>query len=135
MKFIGLVAVAVFLAVFGSEDRAATTTELPEEVIIHELETITGMNDGHELVGRRVELHVPVQGQINDVAIWVGSADNRLLVVLPSGHGLDAESDGKTVAISGTVDRVPKHQLPYSWDRPIYIRADALSTAQAGTAP
>src|SRR5688500_6502413 len=50
--------------------------------IIHELETITGSNDGHELVGRRVDLHVPISQHVNDVAFWVGMGDNRLLVVL-----------------------------------------------------
>lgn len=154
----GLFGVAVLLGVLGltiaavrvgreaAQDRlVGTTGTLPDEDpegIIHELETITGMNDGHEFVGRRVALHVPVQSRIDDMAFWVGSADNRVLVVLPSSHGLDAEFDGEMVTISGTVDRVPTNDFSYEGDRPIYIRAEAVSkpfkvdtTAQAGTAP
>ena len=126
----------------------------PGLVTIHELETITGVNDGHELVGRRVDLHVPVQQHINDVAFWVGPSDNRLLVVLardnrdgetrqrgePASTGLGQVQPGRQAAISGTIERVPYAEAMYSWgltnndrrelmDRRIYVRADTV-TAQ-----
>lgn len=119
--------------------------------VIHELETITGSNDGHELVGRRVDLHVPVSQHINDVAFWVGMGDNRLLVVLARDdrddqerqHG-DASSGsggvhaGQRATVSGTIQRVPYAEAMYSWgltnadraelmERRIYLRADAVT--------
>ena len=119
---------------------------------IHELETITGSNDGHELVGRHVDLHVPVNQHINDVAFWVGPRDNRLLVVLarddrdgstrqhgePSGTAIGAIRAGQQATVSGTVQRVPYAEAMYSWgltnadraelmDRPIYLRAERVT--------
>jgi hypothetical protein len=121
--------------------------------VIHELETITGSNDGHELVGRRVDLHVPVSQHINDVAFWVGMGDNRLLVVFarddrdgaerqrgePSNSGV-APRAGQQAAISGSIQRVPYAEAMYSWgltntdraelmERRIYLRADTVTPA------
>lgn len=118
---------------------------------IRDLETITGATDGHELVGRRVDLHVPVQQHINDVAFWVGPRDNRLLVVLardtrdgeerqrgePSNSGVSALQAGQATTISGTIQKVPYAEAMYSWgltnadrtelmDRRIYLRADSV---------
>jgi hypothetical protein len=127
---------------------------------IHELETITGSNDGHELVGRRVDLHVPVSQHINDVAFWVGAKDNRLLVVLgrdnrggdkrqhggPATSGVDRVPAGQQATVSGTIQRVPYAEAMYSWgltnadrselmDRPIYLRADRVtSNGESATA-
>jgi hypothetical protein len=119
--------------------------------VIHELETITGSNDGHELVGRRVDLHVPVSQHINDVAFWVGMGDNRVLVVLarddrdgqerqrgePSNSGVSVRA-GQQATISGSIQRVPHAEAMYSWgltnadraellERRIYLRADTVS--------
>jgi hypothetical protein len=118
---------------------------------IHDLETIMGVNDGHELVGRRVDIHAPVQQHVNDVAFWIGSKDNRLLVVLardtrdgverqrgePSKSGLGAVPPGQQATISGTIQRVPYGEAMYSWgltnadraelmDRRIYLKADSV---------
>jgi hypothetical protein len=123
----------------------------PGLTTIHEVETITGATDGHQLVGRRVDLHVPVQEHLNDVAFWVGPRDNRLLVVLarddrdgetrqlggPAG-GISRTMDGTQATISGTIQRVPYAEAMYSWgltnadrdelmDRRIYLRADRVS--------
>ena len=162
-----LVAVALFVGVIwyvtegtntGQEGLVGTTGTLRDEDdsngngVIHELDTITGMNDAQELVGRRVDLHVPIQQHLNDVAFWVGSKDNRLLVVLardtrggatrqrgePSSHGLDAQYEGEMATISGTVQPLPKPEEMYSWaltevdrkallDRRVYIRADTVT--------
>jgi hypothetical protein len=104
--------------------------------VIHELETITGINDGHQLVGRRVDLHVPVQQHLNDAAFWVGSRDNRVLVVL----GRDSRSGaaGTMTTISGTVRALPSEEETHRWgltesdrdelmQRRIYVRADAVT--------
>ena len=120
--------------------------------VIHDLETITGVNDGHELVGRRVELNAPVSRHVNDVAFWTGSGDNRLLVVLarddrdgaerqrgePSNTGVNSLREGQQAKISGSVQRVPYSEAMYSWgltnadraelmDRRIYVRADTVT--------
>jgi hypothetical protein len=119
--------------------------------IIQELETITGRVDGQELIGRRVDLHVRVQDIANDTAFWVGEGDNRLLVVMgrdnrnttkraagvPAAHGILPANAGQQVAISGSVQRLPKAEEMYSWqltrtdaaelaDRKFYIRADSV---------
>jgi hypothetical protein len=124
----------------------------PASGIIHDLETITGSNDGHQLVGRRVELHAPVHQHINDVAFWAGMGDNRLLVVLarddrggedrqrgePSNTGVSGLRAGQQATISGTIQRVPYAEAMYSWgltnadraelmDRRIYVKADSVT--------
>ena len=120
--------------------------------IIHELETITGTNDGHELVGRRVEMHVPVSQHINDGAFWVGMGDNRLLVVLsrdtrdgqdrqrgePSTTGISNLRAGQQATVAGSIQRVPYAEAMYSWgltnadraelmERRIYLKADTVT--------
>ena len=129
--------------------------------VIHEIETITGVNDGHELVGRRVDLNVPVQQHINDTAFWIGSRDNRLLVVLardnrkgstrqrgePASTGLGRIEPGDTATVSGTIETLPRPEAMFSWgltnadvaelmERRIYLRADAVTPVQtAAVAP
>ena len=115
---------------------------------IHELETITGANDGHQLVGRRVDVHVPIAQPINDVAFWVGPPDNRLLVVVardtrsgserqPSSSAIDTIRVGQRATIVGTIERVPYAEAMYSWgltsadraelmERRIYLRAERV---------
>lgn len=120
--------------------------------LIRDLDTITGANDGHALVGRRVELRAPVSRHINDVAFWVGMGDNRLLVVLsrddrdgverqrgePSNTSVNALKPGQQATISGSIQRVPYAEAMYSWgltnadrselmDRRIYLKADTIS--------
>jgi hypothetical protein len=121
--------------------------------IIQELDTITGSVDGQELIGRRVDLHVPVQSVTNDVVFWVGAKDNRVLVVLgrdtrdgrerqvglPPRHGISSVQRGQQATISGFVQRLPKAEDMHSWrltqsdyaellDRKMYIRADTVTT-------
>jgi hypothetical protein len=114
--------------------------------------------DGHELVGRRVDLHVTVSDIANDVAFWVGEKDNRVLVVMArdnrdgarrqsggvASHGIVPVHRGQQAAISGTVQRLPKAEEMFSWGltnneaaqlegRPIYIRADRVTSNGHGT--
>jgi hypothetical protein len=145
----------------GMPGAVATTGEEPGSLdtdnsgpalsTIHELETITGATDGHELVGRTVDLHVPVQQHINDVAFWVGNRDNRLLVVLsrdnrdgaarqqgrPSSSSAGSIPSDQQITVVGTIQRVPYAEAMYSWgltnadrselmDRRIYLRADKV---------
>lgn len=125
---------------------------------ITEIESITGANDAMTLVGRRVDLHVDVQGRANDAAFWVGSRDNRLLVVLrrdrrgggdrqqgrPSNHGVAPVHGGQRATVSGVLRPVPRAEERYSWnlsgaderelaDRKIYIDADTVRSEGHGS--
>ena len=135
----------------ATENNSGPAAVVPP-AIIQELSTITGSVDGHELIGRRVDLHVPVQRVATDVAFWVGEGDNRILVVkgrdnrtgaerqrgLPSDSGIPQLSAGQQVTVSGSVQRLPKAEEMYSWqlsrneaaelmDRKIYLRADTVA--------
>jgi hypothetical protein len=139
----------------GAHDGAA---EGNESNAVREIETITGANDGMALVGRRVDLHVDVQDIANDRAFWVGSADNRVLVVLgrdnrngaqrqtgaPSSHGIAPVHDGQRAMISGVIRPMPRAEDMTGWaltvdekkelaERKIYIRADTVSSEGHGT--
>jgi hypothetical protein len=117
--------------------------------VLREIETITGATNPRSLVGRRVDLHVDVQEHANDHAFWVGSPDNRVLVVwgrdnrdgLERQAGLPDSSDplrkAQRAAISGVIQPIPRSEHRYSWDlteddqrelddRKIYIRADSV---------
>ena len=131
--------------------------EAAEPIVIQELETITGNVDGSDLVGRRVDLHVPVLHDGNPVTFWIGTPDNRLLVVLhrdvrdgsqrqtslPPAHGILTVQEGQQAVISGTIQMVPPAEDRYSWNltraqtreveaRRIYLRADSVRTEGHG---
>ena len=134
----------------GAEDAGAA--------VLREIETITGANDAMTLIGRRVDLHVDVQERSNDHSFWVGSADNRVLVVLgrdtrggaarqhgsPSTHWVVPVRRGQRAAISGVVRPMPKAEEIHGWDlteherkdladRKVYIRADTVASEGHGT--
>jgi hypothetical protein len=139
----------------GTHDGAA---EGHESNAVREIETITGANDGMALVGRRVDLHVDVQDIASGQAFWVGSADNRVLVVLardnrsgrqrqggtPASHGIAPVRGGQRAMISGVIRRMPRAEDMTGWDltedekrelseKKIYIRADTVSSEGHGT--
>lgn len=146
---------AIPVGTAGAHDDAA---EARGGDLISDIETITGTNDAMALVGRRVDLHVDVQDRANDYAFWVGSPDNRLLVVIgrdsrdgsqrqrgaPSNHRIAPVRGGQRAAISGVIRPAPKAEQRYSWnltrdderelaDRKIYIDADTVSSEGHGT--
>jgi len=139
----------------GAVGTSGATSDVREAAvdsgIIRELGTITGGVDGHELVGRRINLAVPVQEQSNDNAFWIGSGDNRLLVVMHrdrrddvqrqestvAPNGIAPLHNGETAIIIGTIQMIPAPEEMSSWGltstdktdlagRPIYIRADTV---------
>jgi hypothetical protein len=142
----------------GTSGTPQDSMAAPDANALTEIETITGINDGMTLVGRRVDLHVEVQERANDIAFWVGPRDNRVLVVLardnrtgaqqqqglPSSHGISPLHSGQPAAISGVIRPVPPAEQRMSWsltkadekelaDRKIYIRADSVSSEGHGT--
>jgi hypothetical protein len=139
-------------------DENAGPAAVVAPAIIQELETITGSVDGNELVGRRVDLHVTVREIANETAFWIGEGDNRVLVVLgrdtrdgddrqrglPPSHRILTVHAGQQATVSGSVRRLPRAEEMHSWDltrtdmaelreRPVYIRADAVTTNGHGT--
>lgn len=147
-------AVTAVVATSGTHEGSA---ELEGGSVVTEIETITGANDGMTLVGRRVDLHVDVQQRANDRAFWVGSPDNRVLVVLGpddragterhrgefAGHGISPVRGGQRAAISGVIRTIPASGQRPGWiladadekdlsDRKIYIHADAVSSQGHG---
>src|SRR3954470_15315951 len=120
--------------------------------VIRELETITGLVDRRPLIGRKVDLHVPVAASANDQAFWIGEKDNRVLVVPRRDHrdsvkrqaGLVADNGiarleaGTTAAITGSIQELPIAEEMYSWglnseDRSglaaagVYLGADTIT--------
>jgi hypothetical protein len=120
---------------------------------LHDLETLTGAVDPHELIGSRVDLHVMVAEDLNDyTSFWVGNKDNRILVVLERDsrsdaqreHGAPSPNDitravpGQTVHITGTIQDIPFAEAISSWelndsqrqelqDQKVYIRAEHVT--------
>ena len=116
---------------------------------IRELEAAKG--DARALIGRKVDVTLPVQSRANDQAFWVGAGENEMLVVVhrdnrtteqryfgvPSGNAVDDAKAGQRVRITGTIQAVPYREATYSWGlstddvdrleaRPIYIEADSV---------
>ena len=141
----------------GTAGTHAGAAETDSGDVVTDVETITGTNDAMALVGRRVDLHVDVQDRANDRAFWVGSRDNRLLVVMsrdiregaerqrgePSTHHIVPVHGGQRAAISGVIRPMPKAEARYSWnltkdderelaDRKVYIAADTVSSEGHG---
>jgi len=108
--------------------------------------------DRQQLIGKRVQLRVQVQDINNDPAFWVGSGDKRMLVVvrrdtrdnaarqegLPSKHGIEPIDGPRMVAISGTIQRMPRAEEAASWNltkdekrllasQGVYIQADRIT--------
>ena len=108
------------------QDAVGTTGHLMADgedspATLHDLETATGAVDQNELIGRRVDFHVKVADLASDTSFWVGSKDNRMLVVLGRDNGSDAFiTVGHTARITGTIEELSK---PLN-DQKVYIRAD-----------
>jgi hypothetical protein len=116
----------------------------PEESLatLHDLETVTGTVDPHELIGRRVDFHVKVADINNYTSFWVANKDNRMLVVClhgaPSPNDVKPVALGQTVRITGTIEGIPNAEARYSWglndsqgwalqDQKVYIRAEHVT--------
>jgi hypothetical protein len=127
---------------------------IPEDspATLHDLETLTGATDPHELIGRHVDFYVSVADINNYTSFWVGSKDNRMLVVLgrdtrssvqrardaASANDIQPVAAGQTVHITGTIEGIPQAEARYSWglsdsqrraldDQKVYIRAQHVA--------
>ena len=120
----------------GTAGREAVDDPEESAATLHDLETVTGTVDPHELVGRTVDFHVKVADINNDTSFWVSNKDNRMLVVR---YGTLSPSDinpvaGQMVRISGTIENIPDAEARSRWglsdsqrwslnDQQVYIRA------------
>ena len=124
-----------------------------ESLVVYSIHEIEGApTDRQALIGRKVELHMPVGDIANDQAFWVGDNDTRILVVpsrdhrdiverqagLIAGNNIAPLETGKTAVISGTIERMPMIEQTYSWGlstadreelaaRGVYLRADSVT--------
>ena len=92
----------------------------PEDVpaTLHDLETITGALDQHELLGWHVDFHVRV-GAIEDAtSFWIGKGDSRVLV-----RSMTPVTADQFVRITGTVE---------GQDQQVYIRAERVTELSGG---
>jgi hypothetical protein len=134
----------------AGRDQAGDAVDL-SPATIHEIETITGATDQHSLVGRQVDLDLSAGPLATQTAFWVGSKDNRVLVVLGQNNrtqkrrpgqvatsGVTPVQPGEALRIVGTIEAVPPPSARYSRgleesvraslrDEKIYIRATSLS--------
>ena len=122
----------------GREPPEAADLVAPPSTI-QEIETITGAVDGHELIGRRVDLRLKAIGVTSRGAFWVGPQDNHVLVA-PAHDGQILRRpvrEGEVVTILGTILEMPNARERLSWgltapdliqltDQWIYIRADGI---------
>jgi hypothetical protein len=123
------------------------------ESTIRDLDAIIAKGGASSLVGRHVDLQVPVLGENNLVAFWVGSPDDEILVVLhrdrrddqqrmtsqPPAHSIEPVHQGQQATISGTLQTVPDIEGRFSWEltrsqldevegRGVYLLADNVRT-------
>jgi len=92
----------------------------PEEspATLHDLETVTGALDQHELLGWHVDFHVRV-GAIEDAtSFWIGKGDSRVLV-----RSMTPVTADQFVHITGTIE---------GQDQQVYIRAERVTELSGG---
>jgi len=80
---------------------------------LHDLETMTGVVDAHQLIGWHVDFHVKVGGVQDATSFWIGRNDNRVFVV-----AMTPVQPGQPVRITGTIE---------GRNRDVYIRADSVT--------
>lgn len=134
----------------GTAGREAADEPEESPATLHDLETVTGAVDPHELIGRRVDFHLKVADINNYTSFWVANKDNRMLVVLgrdnrsdaqrvhgaPSPNDIKPAAPGQMVRITGTIESIPNAEARYSWglnarraleDQTVYIRAERVT--------
>lgn len=138
----------------GTAARGVPPRPIDAEATLHDLETMTGVSDPNELIGRRVDFQAKVT-EVNNYVMWTGTGDNRVLVVLgrddrseaqrmhgaPSPNNIKPVHAGQTARITGTIEPIPYAEARNYWgltpqqrnaldDLKVYIRADAVLPEQ-----
>jgi len=112
----------------GTAGRAEADEPAESPSTLHDLETVTGTVDRHELIGRRVDFHVKVADINNYRSFWVGSTDNRMLVIQrsPSPNDINGAAPGQLVRITGTIEDFPNAETAFKEEK-VYIRAEHVT--------
>lgn len=117
------------------------------------IRSLGGREDLSGLVGHEVRITVDVGRRTNDVAFWIGTPPDDLLVVIsrddrtgadrqlgdPSSTDIGSPPPG-AVTIVGTIEKVPYAEATYSWgltrrdvdllaERGVYVKATKISSA------
>ena len=104
----------------GTAGYAAEPEPEDAPATLHDLETMTGTLDQHELLGWHVDFHVKVAAIRDATSFWIGKGDSRVLV-----RSTATVSADQFVRITGTIE---------GHDQQVYIRADGV-TELSGAAP
>jgi hypothetical protein len=138
----------------SGNDNIAGTEHTPGTGVPFSLMTLDNRSldsDAEQLIGRTVDIRVPVE-RATGVAFWAGSGDDQLLVVMgrdtrsgpvrqkgePSTSNLQTPDGVQQVTLSGRIERVPHAEGLFSWrltnhdrarlaERPIYLRVTRMS--------
>lgn len=131
------------------------TSRVTPAPVVRELDTLTSTPNVDALIGKKVDITVPVLGRANDQAFWIGSGDHQMLVAIrrdyrtaeqryygePRQNGVADTQTGEQVRITGTIEPLPDRESMYTWEltthdveqlaaRPIYIDASSVQPAQ-----
>ena len=104
----------------GTTGEAAAPEPEDLPATLHDLETMTGALDPHELLGWHVDFHVRVKAVRDATSFWIGTGESRVLVLSMTPVGAD-----QFVRITGTVE---------GRDQQVYIRADRVTELSPGSA-
>ena len=113
----------------GTAGHAGANEPDESPATLHDLETLTGTVDPHELIGQRVDFHVKVADINNYTSFWVGNKDNRMLVVrsAASPNDIKPAAQGQMVRITGTIEGIPNAEARAFEDQKVYIRAEHVT--------
>jgi hypothetical protein len=130
----------------GAENSGPAATPITDPV-----DAATGPSKVRHLIGRRVEIEVPLGAHVNDVAFWARYEEHPLLVVLsrdardgaarqrgeptPAAIG-DADASGNAT-VTGRIEQIPHAEAMHSWGltnsdreqllkRPVYLRVTGI---------
>ena len=141
----------------GTNSDLAPLTEAMLGTATGDMAALGGAEDLSQLVGQRAIVQVDIGRAVNDVAFWIGTPPNLLLVALDrdTRNGLERQvglpSDSELappptgiVTLGGVVTELPYAEAMYSWgltrrdvamlaERGAYVRIDEiLSSAPTG---
>jgi hypothetical protein len=136
----------------GTQNSGPGATPITDPV-----DALTRPGEVRHLVGRQVELEVPLGPHVNDVAFWAVHEEDPLLVVLsrdtrdgsarmrgePVANALGTVEGAARAKVSGRIEPIPHAEAMYSWgltnadrkrllDRPVYLRVTRIETSAAG---
>jgi len=125
------------LAPVGTAGHAPFLDTAVSEDSMRTIRMITAADDPPQLVGRRIDLDLKAPYLVDPRAFWVGSNDDRVLVVFARDVTTKPKT-GQPIRISGKVREIPSIEEQISWgldahqrqeveQEKVYILADAVT--------